>query len=172
MADGPYGGVSACGHQRCVRNSPGTPPKSARPRCRPLSWVGRHDCRLTGIGNADVIEPAGLGCASTSLIRSRCSNWSRATLGPPKPMRKAAALRSLWAAGLGPDKGVLATGASDGVGRFAIQWVARAGVHVIASVGQQLLRPGRQHADGRAERLSAAPPGAGPHTGADRLRAA
>ncbi|MER5583672.1 zinc-binding dehydrogenase [Streptomyces asoensis] len=46
-----------------------------------------------------------------------------------------AALRSLRAAGLGPDKTVLVTGASGGVGRFAVQLAARAGAHVIASVG-------------------------------------
>ncbi|MFE6360698.1 zinc-binding dehydrogenase [Streptomyces sp. NPDC057806] len=46
-----------------------------------------------------------------------------------------AALRSLRAAGLGPDKRVLVTGASGGVGRFAVQLAARAGAQVIASVG-------------------------------------
>ncbi|MEV6940848.1 zinc-binding dehydrogenase [Streptomyces sp. NPDC051172] len=51
------------------------------------------------------------------------------------PVAGVAALRSLRAAGLGPDKRVLVTGASGGVGRFAIQLAARAGAHVIASVG-------------------------------------
>lgn len=51
------------------------------------------------------------------------------------PVAGVAALRSLRAAGLGPDKRVLGTGASGGVGRFAVQLAARAGAHVIASVG-------------------------------------
>ncbi|WP_215448160.1 zinc-binding dehydrogenase [Streptomyces sp. ATCC 21386] len=51
------------------------------------------------------------------------------------PVAGLAALRSLRAAGLGPDKRVLVTGASGGVGRFAVQLAARAGAHVIASVG-------------------------------------
>ncbi|MEU5278104.1 zinc-binding dehydrogenase [Streptomyces asoensis] len=51
------------------------------------------------------------------------------------PVAGVAALRSLRAAGLGPDKTVLVTGASGGVGRFAVQLAARAGARVIASVG-------------------------------------
>ncbi|MGW2567107.1 zinc-binding dehydrogenase [Streptomyces sp. NPDC001537] len=51
------------------------------------------------------------------------------------PVAGVAALRSLRAAGLGPDKRVLVTGASGGVGRFAVQLAARAGAQVIASVG-------------------------------------
>jgi NADPH:quinone reductase-like Zn-dependent oxidoreductase len=55
------------------------------------------------------------------------------------PVAGVAALRSLRAAGAGPGKRVLITGASGGVGRFAVQLAARAGAHVIASVGS----PGR-----------------------------
>ncbi|MEW2302239.1 zinc-binding dehydrogenase [Streptomyces sp. NPDC006655] len=51
------------------------------------------------------------------------------------PVAGVAALRSLRAAGVGPGKRVLITGASGGVGRFAVQLAARAGAHVIASVG-------------------------------------
>jgi NADPH:quinone reductase-like Zn-dependent oxidoreductase len=51
------------------------------------------------------------------------------------PVAGVAALRSLRAAGLGPGKRVLVTGASGGVGRFAVQLAAHAGAHVIASVG-------------------------------------
>ncbi|CAL9575533.1 hypothetical protein SUDANB108_04952 [Streptomyces sp. enrichment culture] len=51
------------------------------------------------------------------------------------PVAGVAALRSLRAAGLGPGKRVLVTGASGGVGRFAVQLAARAGAQVIASVG-------------------------------------
>jgi NADPH:quinone reductase-like Zn-dependent oxidoreductase len=46
-----------------------------------------------------------------------------------------AALRSLRAAGPASGKRVLVTGASGGVGRFAVQLAAHAGAHVIASVG-------------------------------------
>ncbi|MET7728444.1 zinc-binding dehydrogenase [Streptomyces mirabilis] len=51
------------------------------------------------------------------------------------PVAGVAALRSLRAAGLAPGTRVLVTGASGGVGRFAVQLAARAGAHVIASVG-------------------------------------
>ena len=51
------------------------------------------------------------------------------------PVAGVAALRSLRAAGVTPDTRVLVTGASGGVGRFAVQLAARAGAHVIASVG-------------------------------------
>jgi NADPH:quinone reductase-like Zn-dependent oxidoreductase len=51
------------------------------------------------------------------------------------PVAGIAALRSLRAAGLAPGKRVLVTGASGGVGRFAVQLAARSGAHVVASVG-------------------------------------
>jgi NADPH:quinone reductase-like Zn-dependent oxidoreductase len=51
------------------------------------------------------------------------------------PVAGLAALRSLRAAGLASGKRVLVTGASGGVGRFAVQLAAHAGAHVIASVG-------------------------------------
>ncbi|MFI8188624.1 zinc-binding dehydrogenase [Streptomyces sp. NPDC085946] len=51
------------------------------------------------------------------------------------PVAGVTALRALRAAGLGPGKRVLVTGASGGVGRYAVQLAARAGAHVIASVG-------------------------------------
>ncbi|MEV8529574.1 zinc-binding dehydrogenase [Streptomyces sp. NPDC052000] len=51
------------------------------------------------------------------------------------PVAGIAALRSLRAAGLASDTRVLVTGASGGVGRFAVQLAARAGAQVIASVG-------------------------------------
>lgn len=58
------------------------------------------------------------------------------------PVAGIAALRSLRAAGLGSGKRVLVTGASGGVGRFAVQLAARAGAHVIASVGSAARRAG------------------------------
>jgi NADPH:quinone reductase-like Zn-dependent oxidoreductase len=51
------------------------------------------------------------------------------------PVAGVAALRALRAAGPLLGKRVLITGASGGVGRFAVQLAARAGAHVIASVG-------------------------------------
>jgi NADPH:quinone reductase-like Zn-dependent oxidoreductase len=55
------------------------------------------------------------------------------------PVAGLAALQALRAAGLAPAKRVLVTGASGGVGHFAVQIAADAGAHVIASVGS----PGR-----------------------------
>ena len=55
------------------------------------------------------------------------------------PVAGLAALQALHAAGLAPDRRVLVTGASGGVGHFAVQIAAHAGAHVIASVGS----PGR-----------------------------
>jgi NADPH:quinone reductase-like Zn-dependent oxidoreductase len=51
------------------------------------------------------------------------------------PVAGVAALRALRAAGAVLGKRVLVTGASGGVGRFAVQLAALAGAHVIASVG-------------------------------------
>ncbi|WP_119730114.1 zinc-binding dehydrogenase [Thermomonospora amylolytica] len=51
------------------------------------------------------------------------------------PTAGLAALRSLRTAAVAPGKRVLVTGASGGVGRYAVQLAARAGAHVIASVG-------------------------------------
>jgi NADPH2:quinone reductase len=51
------------------------------------------------------------------------------------PVAGLAALQALRAAHLGPGKRVLVTGASGGVGRFAVQLAAHRGAHVIASVG-------------------------------------
>jgi NADPH2:quinone reductase len=55
------------------------------------------------------------------------------------PVAGLAALQALRAAGLAAGRRVLVTGASGGVGRFAVQIAAHAGAHVIASVGS----PGR-----------------------------
>ena len=51
------------------------------------------------------------------------------------PVAGVTALRALRAAGLAPGKRVLITGASGGVGRFAVQIAALGGAHVIAAVG-------------------------------------
>jgi len=55
------------------------------------------------------------------------------------PVAGLAALQALRAAGLAEGRRVLVTGASGGVGHFAVQIAAHAGAHVIASVGS----PGR-----------------------------
>jgi NADPH2:quinone reductase len=51
------------------------------------------------------------------------------------PVAGLAAFRALRAGGAGLGRRVLVTGASGGVGRFAVQLAAAAGAHVIASVG-------------------------------------
>jgi NADPH:quinone reductase len=51
------------------------------------------------------------------------------------PVAGLAALRALRAAGAAAGKRVLVTGASGGVGRYAVQLAAHAGAYVIASVG-------------------------------------
>jgi NADPH2:quinone reductase len=51
------------------------------------------------------------------------------------PVAGLAALRTLRAGGAGPGTRVLVTGASGGVGRFAVQLARDAGAHVIAAVG-------------------------------------
>jgi NADPH2:quinone reductase len=55
------------------------------------------------------------------------------------PVAGLAALQALRAAGVAPGKRVLVTGASGGVGHFAVQIAVHTGAHVIASVGS----PGR-----------------------------
>jgi NADPH:quinone reductase len=51
------------------------------------------------------------------------------------PVAGLAALRALRAGGSGAGRRVLVTGASGGVGRFAVQLAAQSGAHVIAAVG-------------------------------------
>ncbi|WP_433434827.1 zinc-binding dehydrogenase [Nonomuraea sp. CA-141351] len=63
--------------------------------------------------------PAGVGLAEAAAL----------------PTAGLAALRSLRSAGIAPGKRVLVTGASGGVGRYAVRLAAHAGAHVIASVG-------------------------------------
>ncbi|MEW9551178.1 zinc-binding dehydrogenase [Nonomuraea sp. NPDC050783] len=55
------------------------------------------------------------------------------------PTAGLAALRSLRSAGIAPGRRVLVTGASGGVGRYAVRLAAHAGAYVIVSVGS----PGR-----------------------------
>jgi NADPH2:quinone reductase len=63
--------------------------------------------------------PAGVGLAEAAAL----------------PVAGLAAFQALRAAGLRSGKRVLVTGASGGVGRFAVQLAADAGAHVVAAVG-------------------------------------
>lgn len=63
------------------------------------------------------------------------------------PVAGLAALRALRAAGPVLGKRVLVTGASGGVGRFAVQLAAHAGAHVIASLGSRERGAGLVRAD-------------------------
>ncbi|HEX6359190.1 zinc-binding dehydrogenase [Actinophytocola sp.] len=72
------------------------------------------------------VEPSALAVVPEEVDLARA-----ATL----PVAGLAALQSLRAAGAGPGKRVLVTGASGGVGRFAVQLARHAGATVIASVG-------------------------------------
>lgn len=66
------------------------------------------------------------------------------------PVAAGTALRALWQAGGIAGRRVLVTGASGGVGSFAVQLAAAGGAHVIASVGSEASREGL-HELGAAE---------------------
>jgi NADPH:quinone reductase-like Zn-dependent oxidoreductase len=72
--------------------------------------------------------PAGVGLAEAAAL----------------PVAGLAALQALRAADVGPGKRVLVTGASGGVGRFAVQLAADAGAHIIAAVGSTSKMEGLQ----------------------------
>jgi NADPH2:quinone reductase len=89
------------------------------------------------------------GTRVVALARGAFAEYSAVDLGalaevPPSvdlapaaalPVAGVAALLALRAAGVAAGKRVLVTGASGGVGRFAVQLAAQAGARVIASVG-------------------------------------
>jgi NADPH:quinone reductase len=89
------------------------------------------------------------GTPVVALARGAFAEYSLVDLGalaevPPSvdlaaaaalPVAGVAALLALRAVGVAAGKRVLVTGASGGVGRFAVQLAARAGARVIASVG-------------------------------------
>jgi NADPH:quinone reductase len=72
--------------------------------------------------------PAGVGLAEAAAL----------------PVAGLAALQALRAADVGPGKRVLVTGASGGVGRFAVQLAGDAGAHVVAAVGSTSKMEGLQ----------------------------
>lgn len=80
---------------------------------------------------ADPTAPTGLRLGELAVLPDAVDTGTAAAL----PVAGVTALRALR--GLGPLLGrrVLITGASGGVGRFAVQLAARAGAHVIAAVG-------------------------------------
>jgi NADPH:quinone reductase-like Zn-dependent oxidoreductase len=112
-----------------------------------------------------VVEPAANGTGppagtrvvglTTAAFAERCAVDVRVLAQVPEevsladavalPVAGVAALQALRAAGGGSGRRVLVTGASGGVGWFAVQLAARQGAHVIAAVGSP------QRGDGLAE---------------------
>jgi len=109
---------------------------------------------VLGSDVAGVVELAAAGgpprgTRVVALARGAFAEYSTVDLGalaevPPSvelataaalPVAGVAALQALRAAGVAAGKRVLVTGASGGVGRFAVQLAARAGARVTASVG-------------------------------------
>jgi NADPH2:quinone reductase len=87
--------------------------------------------RVVALASGAFAERAAVDVAALAEVPSSVDLAEAAAL----PVAGLAALRALRAAGPVLGKRVLVTGASGGVGRFAIQLAARAGAHVIASVG-------------------------------------
>jgi NADPH:quinone reductase len=91
----------------------------------------RVGTRVAALASGAFAERAAVDVGAVAAVPPSVDLAEVATL----PVAGLAALRALRAAGLVLDKRVLITGASGGVGRFAVQLAAHAGAHVIASVG-------------------------------------
>jgi NADPH:quinone reductase len=87
--------------------------------------------RLVALTSGAFAERAAVDVSALAEVPSSVDLAEVATL----PVAGLAALRALRAAGPVLGRRVLITGASGGVGRFAVQLAAHSGAHVIASVG-------------------------------------
>jgi NADPH:quinone reductase-like Zn-dependent oxidoreductase len=87
--------------------------------------------RVVALAEGGFAERVAVGVASVAEVPEWVSLRAAAAL----PVAGLAALRSLRACGSLLGKRALVTGASGGVGRFAVQLAAAAGAHVVASVG-------------------------------------
>jgi NADPH:quinone reductase len=87
--------------------------------------------RVVGLAEGAFAERIAVDAAAVAVVPDGVDLAHAAAL----PIAGLAALQSLRAAGVGPGKRVLVTGASGGVGRFAVRLAANAGATVIASVG-------------------------------------
>jgi NADPH2:quinone reductase len=117
-------------------------------RVAPGAVLGSDAAGVVARGAADGSGPA----AGTRVVALGTATWAQLSavevgalaVVPPSvdlaetaalPVAGVTALRALRAAGPVLGKRVLITGASGGVGRFAVQLAVRAGAHVIASAG-------------------------------------
>lgn len=87
--------------------------------------------RVVALARGAFAEYSAVGLAALAEVPPSVDLVSAAAL----PVAGVAALLALRAAGVAAGKRVLVTGASGGVGRFAVQLAAQAGARVIASVG-------------------------------------
>jgi NADPH:quinone reductase len=87
--------------------------------------------RVVALAAGAFAERIAVDHSSLAEVPTECDLGEAASL----PVAGLAALRALRAAAARHAKRVLVTGASGGVGRFAVQFAARGGAHVIASVG-------------------------------------
>jgi NADPH2:quinone reductase len=89
--------------------------------------------RVVGLAEGAFAERIAVNTAAVAVVPDGVDLARAAAL----PVAGLAALQSLRAAGVGPGKRVLVTGASGGVGRFAVRLATHAGASVIASVGSR-----------------------------------
>jgi NADPH:quinone reductase-like Zn-dependent oxidoreductase len=87
--------------------------------------------RVVGLAEGAFAERIAVDAAAVAEVPDGVDLEHAAAL----PVAGLAALQSLRAAGIGPGKRVLVTGASGGVGRFAVRLASNAGAAVVASVG-------------------------------------